>query len=103
MFLHTVFFWLRSDLGPVQVADFEAGVRQLMLIHTVRFCYLGTPAETDRPVIDRTYSYQLVVGFDDRAGHDVYQDIDIHLDFVKRFSSFWTKVQIYDAHALAGS
>ncbi len=101
MFLHTVLFWLRSDLSPAQIADFEAGVRRLMLISTVRFRYLGTPAETDRPVIDRSYSYKLVVGFDDRAGHDVYQDIDVHLDFIKRFVSFWTRVQIYDAQSLA--
>lgn len=103
MFLHTVLFWLRPDLSPAQIADFAAGVRQLMMIPTVRFRYLGTPAETDRPVIDRTYSFKLVVGFDDRAGHDVYQDIDVHLDFIKRFSSYWTKVQIYDAHGLADS
>lgn len=98
MFLHTVLFWLRSDLSPAQIADFEAGVRRLMGIATVRFRFLGTPADTDRPVIDCTYSYKLVVGFDDRTGHDVYQDIDVHLDFVRRFSSYWTKVQIYDGN-----
>ena len=100
MFLHTVLFWLRSDLTPAQRTEFEAGVRQLLAISTVRFRYLGTPAETNRPVIDSSYSYKLVVGFDDRAGHDVYQDIDVHLDFIKRCSSYWTKVHIYDANEL---
>ena len=103
MFLHSVFFWLRPDLQPSQVSEFEAGVRQLMAIETVRFRYLGTPAATDRPVIDRSYSYQLVVGFDDLAGHDFYQQVDIHLAFIQRFAGYWHKVQIYDAVESAGA
>ena len=59
-------------LSTSYISVFEAGLQRLMTIPTVRFRYLGTPAETDRPVIDRSYSYKLVVGFDDRAGHDAH-------------------------------
>ncbi len=100
MFLHTVLFWLKPGLSAGEIGEFEAGLRQLTTIPSVRFRYLGTPAETDRPVIDRSYQYKLVVGFDNRAGHDLYQDIDIHLDFIARCAKYWTKVQIYDANEL---
>jgi hypothetical protein len=101
MFLHTVLFWLKPGLSSAEIRTFEAGLRRLTSIPTVRFRYLGTPAETDRPVIDRSYRYKLVVGFDDRAGHDVYQDIDTHQEFLKDCAQYWIKVQIYDAHELS--
>jgi hypothetical protein len=100
MFLHTVLFWLKPDLADTEIRTFEAGLRQLLTIPSVRLHFLGTPAATDRPVIDRSYSYKLVVGFDDRAGHDAYQDIDIHQNFITNCAQFWTKVLIYDADEL---
>ena len=97
MFLHTVFFWLKPGLTPAETAEFEAGLATLTTIPTVRFKYVGKPASTRRPVIDSSYSYKLVVGFDNLAGHDTYQEIDTHLAFIAQCSKYWTKVQIYDA------
>jgi hypothetical protein len=100
MLLHTVLFWLKPGLPPESVREFEAGLRTLTAISTVRYRFIGTPAATRRPVIDSSYSYKLVVGFDDLAGHDFYQDVAEHKDFIARCSSFWTRVQIYDADGL---
>jgi len=97
MFLHTVLFWLREPLTQAEKDQFEKGLSGLTTIPTVKTKFFGTPAATRRPVIDTSYSYQLVLGFDDIKGHDTYQSDPIHLKFVKECAPFWTKVLIYDA------
>ncbi len=96
MFVHAVYFWLRPDLTPAQRTQFAAGVRSLGKIESVQQCYIGVPASTDRPVIDRSYSKALVVVFDDEAGHDAYQVHPVHERFRTGCGSLWTRVQIFD-------
>ena len=60
--------------------------------------FIGVPAATSRPVIDRSYTFALVVMFDDLVGHDAYQEHPIHKAFVENFSGHWTKVQIFDSN-----
>lgn len=97
MLLHTVLFWVKPDLAPAQIREFEQGLRSLTGIASVRWHFIGRPATTRRPVIDSTYAYKLVVAFDDLAGHDHYQAVDVHQRFIAACSGYWTRVQIYDA------
>jgi len=97
MFLHTVLFWLRDNLTQAEKDQFEKGLAELTTISTVKTKFFGKPAATRRPVIDASYSYQLVLGFDNIKGHDAYQSDPIHLKFLKECAPFWTKVLIYDA------
>jgi len=97
MFVHSVFFWLKPDLTDQQRARFWETVRSLAAIESVKHCYVGTPASTDRPIIDRSYSCALTVIFDDDAGHDAYQVHPLHDRFRDECSAFWTKVLIYDS------
>ncbi len=60
--------------------------------------HVGTPAAVpDRPVVDQTFDVGLTVACTDVAAHNAYQADPIHRAFVAKFSSFWTRVQIYDA------
>lgn len=97
MLLHTVLFWLRDNLTQAEKEQFEKGLAELTTIGTVKTKFFGKPAATRRPVIDTSYSYQLVLGFDDIKGHDAYQTDPIHLKFLTACAPFWTKVLIYDA------
>jgi len=97
MFMHTVLFWLREHLTQAEKDQFEKGLDALSAIGAVKMKFIGTPAATRRPVIDASYSYQLVLGFDDIKGHDAYQSDPVHLKFVKECAPLWTKVLIYDA------
>ena len=97
MFIHSVYFWLNPDLTDAERAQFRDGVRSLTTIESVRHGFTGTPASTDRPIIDRSYSCALIVMFDDRAGHEAYQVDPIHDKFREECASFWSKVLIYDA------
>ncbi|HEY0528656.1 MAG TPA: Dabb family protein [Gemmatimonadaceae bacterium] len=97
MFVHAVYFWLRNDLSAADRTRFEAGLRSLRAIDVVRNAYIGKPAPTDRPVIDRTYSASLVLLFDNEAAQEAYQVHPVHDRFREECGSFWTTVRIYDS------
>lgn len=95
MFVHSVYFWLKPDLTAEQRAEFVRRGAMLTRLPSVRSGWFGSPAETSREVIDRSYSYGLVVVFDDEAGHDAYQVDPVH-DAFRDLSHMWTAVKIYD-------
>jgi hypothetical protein len=96
MLVHSVYFWLKPELTPAQVEEFVRRGTALTRIGTVKHGWFGKPSTTDRPVIDRSYSFALTVVFDDLAGHDAYQIDPIHHEFLE-LKDYWTKVLIYDA------
>ena len=97
MFVHAVYFWLNEGLSDSDRRAFEKGVRSLTTIDTVERGYVGVPADTDRSIIDRTYSYALVQVFRDQAAHDAYQEHPVHDAFRRECTRYWRKVQIYDS------
>jgi hypothetical protein len=97
MLVHSVFFWLKPETTADQKAAFKKGLESLRGIEANVACYIGTPAPTDRPVIDRSYTFALTVIFKDMAGHDVYQEHALHKAFLNQFKTQWSKVLIYDA------
>jgi hypothetical protein len=96
MFTHCVFFWLKPGMSTDDRADFEKKLRALTTIPSVVYGTVGTPASTDRPIIDRSYHYGLMVAFKDLAGHDVYQAHPTHDTFRNDCGKFFERVQIYD-------
>ena len=97
MFVHSVYFWLKPTLTNDERNQVIAGLRSLTTIPAVRNSFIGTPASTDRPVIDRSYQYALVLFFDDKNGHDNYQAHPVHDQFRNECGGFWDRVLIYDA------
>ena len=95
MFVHCVYFWLKSGITAGELEQYVKGVKSLTTIGGVRHGWVGTPADTDRAVIDRSYSYALIVAFDDKAGHDAYQVDPVH-DRFRELHHLWTDVKIYD-------
>jgi hypothetical protein len=98
MLIHSVYFWLKPELTAEQRADFRRGVETLAGIPSIEKAYIGAPAGVpDRPIIDKSFSVGLTVICRDVAAHNAYQVDPIHLAFIERFRTFWTRVQIYDA------
>jgi hypothetical protein len=95
MFTHSVYFWLRDDLSAEATTRFVDGIRSLTTIESVQQGFVGTPARTDREIIDRSYSYALVVSFADEAAHD--QVHPVHDRFREKCGGSWKKIVIYDA------
>lgn len=97
MFTHSVYFWLRDDLTDDQLAKFWDGLKSLTTIPTVKVAHIGTPATTDRPIIDRSYTAALVLMFDNQADQEVYQTHDVHEAFRQACDGYWSKIVIYDS------
>ncbi len=95
-FIHSVYFWLKRDLTPEQLHTFEKGLESLTTIEHVKLGFIGVPAPTDRPIIDRTYDNSLILVFENKDEHDLYQDHPVHEDFRQTCGNFWLKVGIYD-------
>lgn len=96
MFVHSVYFWLDRSLTRADEERFKQRLEGLGRIPTVKHCFVGRPAATSRPVIDRTYSFGLTLVFDDAAGQDAYQVHPIHEEFVKDCAKMWIRVYICD-------
>lgn len=99
-FVHVVNFWLKKELSNTDIQTFEQGLLALKGIETITEFNVGKPASTDRPVIDRSYSYCLLTVFADSKGHDVYQTHPLHLKFLENCKTMWEKVLIYDSEAI---
>ena len=97
MFVHSVYFWLKEGLPAEDVEDFRRGLASLAGISSVRQSHIGVPAATNRPVIESSYSYALILSFHDQQGHDLYQEHEVHDRFRQDCSPYWSKVLIFDS------
>jgi hypothetical protein len=96
-FVHAVFFWLVNEDEKTKKA-FLAELRKFIdQADMITSQHIGTPADTDRPVIDNTYTFSLILSFDSKKEHDEYQEHQLHKDFISNASSLWVKVQVYDS------
>ena len=82
MHIHNVYFWLDETLDNEARTAFEQGLDSLIKDPAARGGHYGPPAGTDRDVVERSYTYGLVVIFDDLAGHDAYQAGEVHRRFL---------------------
>lgn len=100
MIVHHVYFWLKPGCTPAEISTFEQSVGSLKQISSVKMADVGKPAITDRPVIDRSYSYSLLLIFDSLEKHDEYQVDPAHLKFVETCKDLWDRVLIYDSESI---
>ena len=96
MHIHNVYFWLKDDQSNESRAEFEEGLAWLTGDAAVSVGYFGQPAGTQRDVIENSYSYGLVLAFEDMAAHDRYQEGAAHLRFLDKNMEKWSKVVVYD-------
>ena len=97
MFIHHVYFWLKDATSKEDKQKLIDGLKKLSKANTIRQFYIGSPAATDRDVIDRSYSVSWLLFFDNPTDQDSYQTDPIHLKFVDECSSLWKKVVVYDS------
>ena len=97
MIAHHVLFWLKADTTEDQKLAFRKSLQTLQNIEVVKTFHIGTPAPIERSVVDTTYTFSLILFFEDLAAHDVYQVHPLHKAFLDEFRIFFEKVVIYDA------
>jgi len=76
---------------------FENGLKQLVTIETIVGKHIGTPATTNRGVIDSSYSYSLLLTFKNKEDQDIYQTHPTHLKFIEECEELWEKLVVYDS------
>ena len=97
-FVHVVFFWLKNPDKKKDRRQFENNLNTFIKgIDYIRFKHVGTPAGTDRSVVDNSYTYCLIVSFDSKKDHDAYQEDGLHKKFIEDTAALWEKVQVYDS------
>lgn len=96
-FMHVVFFWLVDDAKETH-KKFLSELRKFIdKVDLIKTKHIGAPADTDREVIDSTWTYSLILSFDSKKEQDLYQEHQLHKNFIKNASSLWKKVQVYDS------
>ena len=98
---HIVFFWLKNPTDEAVRQKFEQELKTLTENIDVIVCtHIGTPAPTNREVIDSSYTYNLLLTFKNKEDQDIYQDHPVHHKFIENASSLWEKVVVYDSVAV---
>ena len=95
-FIHSVYFWFRDDVTEAQLETFYADTEKLRGIEVVKAMYTGKASSTDRPIVERSYDFAVIVHFENLAGHDAYQQDPIHLALLEKHASLWEKIMITD-------
>ncbi|MDP4285241.1 MAG: Dabb family protein [Bacteroidota bacterium] len=95
-FIHHVFFWLRNSDSNEDRNLLIGGLKKLSLAHTIKDYHIGAPADTNREVIDSSYSVSWLLLFQNKEDQDIYQTDPIHLKFIEDCAHLWKKVVVYD-------
>lgn len=97
-FAHIVYFWLNNPDNKEDRKAFEVSL--ISFINQSEFIqskFVGTPAKTDRDIIDNSYTYSLILSFKNKTMQDKYQDEPNHKKFIAESSGLWKKVLVYDS------
>ncbi len=97
MFVHHVYFWLKNPGNDTERQQLLEGIRSLLTIEPKISAHVGVPAGTNRGVIDSSYSFSLLLMFDNGADEQHYQQHPTHLKFVADCQHLWERVVVYDA------
>lgn len=97
MIAHHVLFWLKTDISSEQKTAFRKALETLENIEVVKTFHVGTPAAIERAVVDITYTFSLILFFEDMAAHDLYQVHPLHKAFLDEFRVYFERVVIYGA------
>ncbi|MBL7825519.1 MAG: Dabb family protein [Saprospiraceae bacterium] len=95
--IHHVFFYMSPEATTEQKEALRSGIHSLTSIETIKQWHIGTPAPTDRPVIERGYAFSWLALFENGDDEAVYQSHPVHLEFIKNCAHLWTKVIVYDS------
>jgi len=95
-FIHSVYFWFKGEVTFEQLEVFYQDTEKLREIEVVKAMYTGKAAATDRPIVERSYDFAVIVHFEDLAAHDAYQKDPIHLALLEKHASLWERIMITD-------
>ena len=96
-FVHQVYFWQKDAQSKTELAQLIAGLKSLQKIEVIKGFHIGTPAVSQDPDIDSSFSVSLLVCFDNANDERLYQTHPIHLKFMEDCGHLFSKVKVYDS------
>lgn len=97
MFIHHVYFWLKNPSSNEDRQKLIDGLEKLIKVKTIKMFHIGKPSDTNRDVIDTSYSISWLLIFENKDAEESYQVDPIHLNFVETCKDLWQKVVVYDS------
>lgn len=95
MFIHHVFFWLKEGEDHQKFRD---ALDALAKSPEIKEAHIGVAAKSDREVVEDSFDFSLLVFFDTKEKHDIYQTTDpIHQVFIDSCKTMWSQVKVFDA------
>lgn len=96
-FYHVVYFWVKDGTPSEKVDQLVADCKAYLgSIQDIRELYVGTPAGTQRDVVDNSFDVSIIARFENKEAHDRYQEDETHKQFIERNKDIWERVQVYD-------
>ena len=96
-FVHHVYFWLNNPESRADYDDLVAGLKKLSAVTTIGSFYIGKPADTNRDVIDRSYSVSWLALFANKADQDSYLVAAVRMQVIEDCEQLWRKVFVYES------
>lgn len=95
---HYVLFWLKPEVSENEVNDFTGFFEELRKVPNIKSLHYGKAANsTARDVVDNSFTYTLLVFFDNLDDLEVYGTHPIHLKAIEKYSKYWNKVVVHDS------
>ena len=101
-FVHHVFFWLKDPKNKKDYDKLLAGLKGLGKIEQIKMSHIGLPSVNnfDKPVTDASYSFSVLLIFDNKADEERYLVHPLHKKFIEDHKNLWSKVVVYDSSAI---
>lgn len=101
-FLHHVFFWLKNPASKADHDRLLAALQGLRKIPVIRQAHIGRPVVTefDKAVTDGSYTFSVLLAFDNAADEQAYLVHPLHRKFIDDNKDLWTRVVVYDSELI---
>lgn len=94
---HVVLVWLKAGTAPEVVAKIIEGSRELKAIPGIRDLQVGKAIPSERPIVDDSFSFGILMRFDSVAEMNAYLTDPRHVRFVDtRVKPYLEKLVVYD-------
>jgi hypothetical protein len=101
-FVHHVFFWLKDPKNKKDHDKLLAGLKGLGKIEQIKMSHIGLPSinNFDKSVTDASYSFSVLLIFDNKVDEEKYLVHPLHKKFIEDHKNLWSKVVVYDSSAI---
>ena len=101
-FIHHVLFWAKNPDNESEKAQLKKALIELGKLPMIANAHVGNPVitEFDRKATEGTYTFSVVLVFENAEKESEYLHCDAHMKFIKDNMHLWGKVMVIDSTAV---